>query len=410
MSLELPRRIAQLNFLVAEDHEFQRNMLAWMLAGLGATQVYEAGNGHTALSLIQDKSVRVDIVISDLDMPGMDGLEFVGHLGRAGNQVSIILASALEPSVLAAIKPMAEAYGINLLGVIEKPLTPEKLLRLIERHESVVEVPTAGVRPDFSIAEIRDALLNDQFQPYFQPKVDIRSGRLCGAEALARWHHPDHGQIGPALFVDALEDAGYVDELTWEMMRKSVVACSQWEASAHLDVSVNVSVKSLHEARFAERLMHLVTSFGVQPGRLIVELTESAATVDVGHVLQTLVRLRMYGFGLSIDDFGRGYSSIHQLTRIPFTELKIDHTFVQAASHTEAARIILESSIDLAKRLGLVSVGEGVESREDLDTLRELDCDMAQGYLIARPMPAEAWMDWVSAWDPNGLGGVSRFG
>ncbi len=390
--------IDHLNFLVAEDHGFQRSMLVSMLRRLGATCVHEAGDGHAALAIMRDPKRPVDIVISDLDMPGMDGMEFIRHLGESGHPVSVILASALERNLIASVKTMTEAYGIKLLGVLEKPLTVEKLVPLIELHEPAQAAPDRP-RPDtprFTLAEIVAGVSNGEFEPFFQPKVELATGQVKGAEALARWRHPQRGLVTPAAFIKPLEDGNLIDTLTWVMLRKSAAFCRTWrEAGLDLTVYVNLSLKSLADVRLADRVTELVTSEGIEPRHMVLEVTESAATTDIGKALENLARLRMKGFGLSIDDYGTGYSSMQQLARIAFTEIKIDQSFVTNAAQNESARVILESSLGMAKKLNITAVAEGVETQADWDLLRQLHCGFAQGYFIAAPMAAGEFLDWV---------------
>ena len=393
--------IANLRFLVAEDHEFQRSVLVRILESLGAKAIHEAADGHGALKILQDPARPVDIVISDLEMPGMDGMEFVRHLGETGVRVSIILASALDRKLLASIATMSEAYGINLLGVVEKPLTRAKLEPLIKLHKlAQVErgrPKTAG--PTFTLDEIAAGLRNDEFEPFFQPKVELATGRVKGAEALARWRHPQQGIIAPYAFIEPLEDHNLIDELAWVMLRKAAAYCSSWRsAGLEATVSVNLSLKSLTDIRLADRVTELVLSENLEPRHMVLELTESAATTDVGKALENLARLRIKGFGLSIDDYGTGYSSMQQLTRIAFTELKIDQSFVTNAARQESAKVILESSLDMAKKLNITAVAEGVETQADWNLLRQLGCGLAQGYFIARPMEAGAYLNWVRGW------------
>jgi EAL domain-containing protein (putative c-di-GMP-specific phosphodiesterase class I)/DNA-binding NarL/FixJ family response regulator len=397
--------IANLRFLVAEDHDFQRSVLVRMLESLGAKAVHEASDGHGALKILKDPTRPVDIVISDLEMPGMDGMEFVRHLGETGVRVSIILASALERKLLASIATMSEAYGINLLGVVEKPITPGKLEALITLHKPPQaqrgRSKTAG--PTFTLEEIAAGLKNNEFEPFFQPKVELATGRVKGAEALARWRHSQHGIIAPYAFIEPLEDNDLIDELAWVMLRKAAAFCSTWRsAGLEATVSVNLSLKSLTDIRLADRVTELVLSENLEPRHMVLELTESAATTDLGKALENLARLRIKGFGLSIDDYGTGYSSMQQLTRIAFTELKIDQSFVTNAAKQESAKVILESSLDMARKLNITAVAEGVETQADWNLLRQLGCGLAQGYFIARPMEAGAYLKWVRGWKQSG--------
>src|ERR1700736_4232477 len=174
-------------------------MLLKMLARLGATQVSTAADGYAALEIVMSPGASIDIIISDLDMPGMDGLEFMRHVGQARIPVSIILASALESVLLDSVETMTRAYGVKILGVIQKPITPEKLAALIKLHLPAQEIPLL-VRPDelsFGIDEIVAGIRNDEFEPFFQPKVSLADGVIKGAEGLARWRHPEKGIVAP---------------------------------------------------------------------------------------------------------------------------------------------------------------------------------------------------------------------
>jgi EAL domain-containing protein (putative c-di-GMP-specific phosphodiesterase class I) len=398
--------LSELKFLAVEDHEFQRGMLLKMLARLGATQVSTAADGYAALEIVMAPGAAIDIIISDLDMPGMDGLEFMRHVGEARIPVAIILASALESVLLDSVETMTRAYGVKILGVIQKPITPEKLAALIKLHLPAPANPnlTQTDALSFTVEEIVEGIRNDEFEPFFQPKVELASGRIKGAEALARWRHPQKGIVAPHAFVGPLEEHNLIDKLTWLMLSKAVDFCCEWRTKSGLDVSVsiNVSAKSLADVNFAERVIELVKCKSHDCRNIILEVTESAATTDIGHSLENLSRLRMKGFGLSIDDYGTGYSSLQQLARIAFTEIKIDQSFIKSAATKQAARTILESSIDMAKKLGIVTVAEGIETEKDWDLLRELRCDLAQGYLIAKPLECSEFLAW--AWDRPGVG------
>jgi EAL domain-containing protein (putative c-di-GMP-specific phosphodiesterase class I)/FixJ family two-component response regulator len=396
--------IADLRFLVAEDHDFQRLTLVRVLEGMGTGAVHAAADGRAALYILKDPVRPVDVVISDLEMPGMDGMEFVRRIGETGLRVSIILVSALEPKLLASIATMAEAYGINLLGVVEKPLTAAKLMPLIELHQPAQATPDRPAGPSFTLEEIVAGLENDEFEPFFQPKIDLVTGQVKGAEALARWHHPRHGIVAPHGFIKPLEDNGLIDDLTWVMLRKAAAFCGIWRTTG-LDatVSVNLSVMSLGDINIAERVTQTVRGQNLEPRHMVLEVTESAAATQVGKALENLARLRMKGFGLSIDDYGTGYSSMQQLTRIAFSELKIDRWFIMHALKQESARVILESSLEMARKLNIGSVAEGVETQADLDLLRQLRCDMAQGHFFAKPMSYAAYLGWVREWRSTGI-------
>jgi EAL domain-containing protein (putative c-di-GMP-specific phosphodiesterase class I)/FixJ family two-component response regulator len=396
-----------LRFLVVEDHDFQRSALLQILATLGARRVESAADGRAAMAAMaacNAGSPGPDIIITDLDMPGMDGIEFLRHIGQAAWPVSVIVASAADDAVLDSVRRMAHAYGVMVLGVLPKPVTLGALAALVGRHGATRAGPPGAQPPRqvHTLAEIAQGLRANQFEPFFQPKLVLATGRLQGLEALARWRRPGVGIVSPAAFIPALEGHALMETLTWEMLSRSAAASAGWRKQG-LDtcVSVNVSAASLTNVQFAGRLAVLVRSHGLEPRHLMLELTESAAVQsDSGAAMENLSRLRLQGFGLACDDFGTGYASMQQLARVAFSELKIDQGFVRQsdiAGDGTAAGVILRATLEMAKRLKLVSVGEGVETQQEWDLLRQLGCELAQGYFIAPPMEAAAVLDWARA-------------
>ena len=400
---ELSLQIGDLRFLVVEDHGFQRWAARRALEDLGAKVVLEAADGRAALEILQNSAKPVDIIVSDLDMPEMDGMELIRHIGEVGRPVSLIIASALDSALIGSVETMTAAYGINLLGSISKPVTGHALEEAISRHfNSAANLQKTNTpSPAITVDEILEGLRNHEFEPYFQPKVDFSTGAIKGVEALARWRHPKKGIIPPSVFIKKLEECGHIDTLTMTMLQMSAVCCRTWRRGG-LDatVSVNLSVNSLADIHLADRITELVTAQGLEPRHMVLEVTESAAVAQLGGVLENLSRLRMRGFGLSIDDYGTGYSSMQQLSRIAFSELKIDQSFVMQASHQLSSRVILESSLEMARRLNIVAVAEGVETQLEWDLLKSLGCDLGQGYFIAAPMETGEFFRWSKNWIP----------
>lgn len=392
----LPIDITKLRFLVVEDHGFQRWALGHVLEELGAHYVLFAQDGESALEILRAPGEPVDIVISDLDMPAMDGMEFIRHVAESGTPVSLVLASGLDRSLVASVETMARAYGVTLLGALSKPVTAEKLAEVLSHHRPAAPAAAPHVEAEFTLEQISEAIQRGEFTPYFQPKVDLATGALRGAEAVARWQHPSKGLISPRSFVRTLEASYKVHELTMDVLHKASAACRQWRRlGLDVSVSVNVSLVSLSDVSLAERLTEVVESEGITPHEVIVEVTETAAASHLGKVLENLSRLRMKGFGLAIDDYGTGYASMQQLTRIPFTELKIDQSFVRNALLQRSSLAVLESSLEIAGKLRIAAVAEGVETKEQAAMLRDMGCQMAQGFFIAKPMPAADFVRWA---------------
>lgn len=399
MSDELQAEIAKLRFLVVEDHGFQRWALGDLLKRMGATDISMAADGFAALEILGAAGAPIDIIVSDLDMPGMDGMEFLRHLSGMQREASVILTTGHDRALLSSVETMARAYGVRLLAAVEKPTTGKMLLEAIERHlgrKPLPEAPESG-RAAFTLEEILEGLRLSQFEPFLQPKVDMRTREVVGAEALARWRHPAEGLVMPRDFVPILEAAGRSEDLTAEMLRKAAISCRAWrEQGRDATVSVNLAPESLADVKLAERLTAIVASEGLASRQVIFEVTESAMTMELGRTLENLSRLRMKGFGLAIDDYGTGYSSMQQLTRIPFTELKIDQSFVQNAATQSTSHAMVESSLEMAGKLKIAAVAEGVETQAQWELLKSLGCAFAQGFHIARPIDHVSYDEWLS--------------
>lgn len=390
--------IDKLNLCVMEDDEFQRKMLIKMLQTLGVTSIREGSDGRQMLKIVHSEKVKPDIVLCDLNMPKMDGLEFLRRLGGAYQNIAVIIISSLDSKLLVAAGKIAKMHGIQLLGAVEKPIMLTQLKTLLSKFEHIENPKTSNITAErhFTLEEILTGIHAKQFVPFFQAKVDLKSSRLVGAEALARWIHPKHGIVSPYAFIPILENSNNIDELTFHMLEQSAAACRIFHDNGHfISVSVNISLASLGDQDLAEKITNIVKKSGLENRYIVLEITESAAMTDIANAMENLTRLRMNGFSLSIDDYGTGYSSMQQLTRIPFNELKIDQSFVQDFADNEALRIVVESSIHMAHKLRVKSVAEGVETQQDWDMLKSMKCDIVQGYFISRPIDLAAFKDFI---------------
>ena len=395
VSAQMPLDISRLRFLLVEDQSFQRWMLESVVRKLGAQTVHTAGDGSAALEVLGDESSFIDIVVTDLDMPGMDGLEFIRRIGESRWSPSLILSSALDRALISSVETMADAYGVRLLGTVDKPVTAERLAEVIARYRPVraaAALAPAPLTPD----DARRAFEDDRVDLFFQPKVRLANGELAGAEALVRWRHPERGMLPAQEFIGLIEQAGLLDAMTQRVVGRAAGACRKWLAEGiDASVAVNISLATAGGGSLADWLLQIVQSHGLEPRRMVLEVTETAQAEHVGKTLEELSRLRMRGFGLSIDDYGMGYSSMQQLMRIPFTELKIDRDFVRKAAARPTERAALESSLELAAKLRIVAVAEGVETQAEWELLRELGCDLAQGYFVAAPLPEGEFAAWA---------------
>jgi len=238
------------------------------------------------------------------------------------------------------------------------------------------------------LAELRSALDRDLIEVHYQPKAETQTGRICGVEALARWHDPERGRISPLEFIPLAEQSGLIDQLTYQVLAQSLNQCRKWHANGiYLPVAVNLSVRCLANPELVSVVSGLLRDNEVKPAMLTLEITESAVIGDVERAIEVLTMIRELGVRLSIDDFGTGYSSMAHLQRMPIDELKIDRCFVSGITTKAKDRAIVRAILELARDLNLQVVAEGVEDRETLDQLGLLGCGISQGYLFSRPLP-----------------------
>ena len=392
--------IAHLHFLVAEANPTLRRSLCDMLATLGAIQITEVQDGNSALKCFHDTIVPpVNIAIVDMNLAGMDGLELVRNVAAINSRARVIVTGEFDSTLLFSVETMAQAYGMELLGSLSKPVNGKALQDLIGHYQPPPAPMQRAPVPIFSFAQVGLGLQDRQFEPYFQPKIALNTGHVTGLEVFARWVHPEHGVLGPSSFIDALEENNRIDFLDWWMIEKSVERCRELhDQGLTVEVSINVAPETLAHPAFLQQISACVQRHQVAPQHLTFEMPESSVLTNDPSFLERLVRLRMIGYGLAIDDYGTGRSNLQLLARVPFTELKIDRSFVDGASRKRGLGTVLSSCLALAASLGRESCAVGVETRQDWDFLQGLGCTYAQGYHIARPMKAEDFPGWLEDW------------
>jgi diguanylate cyclase (GGDEF)-like protein len=247
------------------------------------------------------------------------------------------------------------------------------------------------------LGDLRRALeATDQLELYYQPKIDLKSGALCGAEALLRWHHPRREAVSPADFIPVAETTGLINGLTSYVLRQAIGQCRVWlDDDRSIAIAVNLSPRCLLDPLLVEQITGLLHEFGLPAALLRLEVTETAVMANPALALRTLTRLHELGVKLSLDDFGTGYSSMAYLKRLPIDELKVDSSFVLGMDSDPNDAVLVRGAIDLGHNLGLTVVAEGVEAATHVAALGRLGCDLAQGFHYARPMPAAAFTDWL---------------
>lgn len=340
------------------------------------------------------------ILVLDLFMPEMDGIEVMRRLADIPNPPALILVSGHDAGVLHSAEELGRAYNLKILASLSKPVSVAKLLSLLKPpmmpNAQIQGVGHRSSPAGFTPRDLKRAISEDELILHFQPQLEVDCGEIAGVEALVRWQHPEHGLIGPDHFIPLAERYGWMGDLTSLVLNKTILQIQEWnEAKFDVSVSLNISADNITSLQLPEQLSSLLREKKLDSTRLTLEVTESSLMVELATALDILTRLRMKGIKLSIDDFGTGYSSLLQLHRMPFTELKVDRSFVGNMTDDEEALSIVKTCILLGHDLGMQVVAEGVEQPSHLNLLWQMGCDIAQGYLISRPIPGDDLLEWA---------------
>lgn len=388
------------NALVVDDSRTQQYEVTCLLQELGFGQIHLANDGQDALNKLQQLE-HVDLLLTDLNMPGMDGVELISQLEKhTGYQMFVAVMSAVDRDVLDVIHSIADAGTLEVIGVLAKPLRAQDLRNMLQHCDPRIHRENnKWMQLTFTSDDVRHALEQGQLVPFLQPKITMSDASLYGFEALVRWHHPEHGTLPPVCFVHHLEEGSLALDFFYAFLQATCEALNKLTLQAgQLSCSINLPVSLLTTDKLVETMVEVVQGHRLPCQAIIIEVTETTFMSNLAVSLGTLARLRLRGFGVAMDDYGTGYSSMKQLSRCPFTEIKIDKEFVHDAHTSPKKLAILTSAIVMSQKLGLKTVAEGVESEEDWDQLALLGCDLAQGYYISRPLPVEQIAHWFGEW------------
>jgi diguanylate cyclase (GGDEF)-like protein/PAS domain S-box-containing protein len=368
--------------------------------------------------VIQEVAARLGDVLGEADrVARVRGDEFALLLPDAdaalAQHVAAKVLKAFEQPIMVERLPIEVGASIGIAVAPGHGAEPEPLLRKADlamqaakkrRSGSMVysaECDPYNPRGLVLLGELRRALEGGQLVLHYQPKVDLKTGSVIGAEALVRWRHPKRGLVPPNEFITLAERGGLIKRLTRWVLDEAVGQCDSWrKAGTRLPVSVNLSARNLQDVQLLDEVPEMLARRNLEPDLLALEITETAVMADAPRAMETLRGLRASGVGLAVDDFGTGYSSLVYLRKLPVSQLKIDKSFVIGmAAQGEEDEIIVRSTTDLGHHLGLQVVAEGVEDRPTFDKLGKLGCDAAQGYYMARPMAAAELGTWLEQSD-----------
>ncbi len=386
--------------LVIDDDPLMLQAIELQLSRLGVRDAVTCESASEALMKVFDPHQDAfTLVICDLQMPVMDGVEFVRRLADGGFAGGLMLLSGEDARTLQAATLLAKTYHLNFLGSLSKPVPLDRLRQALEGFEPSIAKAIAPDHKSYTPEQLAQGIDLGQMVIYYQPKVSVQDGTLFGLEAMVRWEHPQDGLISPDHFITLAEDNDLIDRLTQEVLEQSVRQIAQWrQHGLVVKVSVNVSMDNLHALDFPEMLAKILQRNAVDPRQLVLEITESRLMHNPNKVLDIVTRLRLKRIGLALDDFGTGHSSLAQLRDMPFDELKLDRSFVHDAVGDTVRAAILHGSIQMARQLQMDWVAEGVEDRADWRYLRQFGGGYAQGYFVSKPMLPGLLQEWLGEW------------
>jgi EAL domain-containing protein (putative c-di-GMP-specific phosphodiesterase class I)/CheY-like chemotaxis protein len=385
-----------LTVLVLEDEPFQRLVTVTALEKLLPGTVLQAADGNEAVAALEDCE-HVDILLCDLKMAGMDGLAFLRHATSSGKVRAVILCSGLDPILRQATVLMIHCLGLTFLGDLGKPFNIGGFSQLANRYRMLCNTSPKSLSSTEmpSLSEVLQGLDNGAFEAYYQPKVTLQGEILVGAEVLARWVHPEWGVLAPAHFLPVLEQHDLIDRMFWHLFEQGLALHQRMSAQGMIiSLAFNLHPAQLACSTLTERIPRMLKRAHVPATCIIFEITESGLLSAPANSLENLVRLRILGCGLAMDDFGAGYSSLDRLSELPFSEIKLDRAFVSKMQSQPRSAAIISCSVALAQALDISLVIEGVETTEQRNRLIGLGCTTAQGYLFARPMPQNHFIDY----------------
>jgi EAL domain-containing protein (putative c-di-GMP-specific phosphodiesterase class I) len=351
-----------------------------------------AESGAEALRLIE--TLAPAIVLLDLQMPGTDGLDVMRAMAQRKSSARLIILGGQDRRIAEIAAEVARGNGLSVAASLQKPLGADQLKGILS--EICIEFSP------FNTERLQECITGEGIVLHYQPKIALPSRKFVGVEALLRCRDGHGHLIPPGTVLGVAEQSELIGSLSMAVFEKSIVQYAVWrDEGLELDMAVNLSASGADDSDLPDRIFKLCAANRMPPSALTIELTETAVMSDHLVAMETLLRLRLRGFDLSIDDFGTGYSSLVRLQQIPFTELKIDKSFVTMRQRYSGSAIILKTISQLAQNLDMKCVIEGVEDAETLNFVEALGCTAAQGYFMSRPLPADQIVRFAKEWNAS---------
>ncbi|MEZ8017750.1 EAL domain-containing protein [Vibrio splendidus] len=370
-----------MKILIVEDSLLQATQIQILLKRYSVDEVYTAYNGEDAIELC--KQHRFDIAFCDLQLPQIDGVTLLASPEAQASIQTVVILSAMADAALDSTKSMCNLIGYNEVEAIPKPVDETHIQRLLSTYKRTQTaksiLPTAVT---LSEQQTIEAFEKEWFTNAYQTQHSVEQSTLIGVEVLARIMHPELGLLTPFHFMDALRQLGLMDRLFFTVLELALKDISSMRKPIHFAINIEQSTLKLE---IADQVASLCNKYKIEPSLLTLEITEHETILLDAHCYKNIAKLSMLGVGLSVDDFGTGYASLSQLSSLPFTELKVDRSFVNNISENKKNQILTKACINLAENLGLSCIVEGVEQQQDLEYLKTIGMTKYQGFITSKP-------------------------
>ena len=376
--------------LIVDDDPLQVALMASYFAGIGVPDIAEISTSKSALEFIRTNLGTIDLIVTDLQMPEMDGIEFMAQLKSVGYRGKLAIVSGVKEDLLGHAARLAKMHDFDLIGQLSKPLNRDALDLLFLHQESGKQQKRDPKKGSVTPEEYARGIENREIKPYYQPKVSVSSGKIIGAESLVRWIMPDGRHVTPDILLGHVEQHNLIEQLTFYLLDRVLEDLPKFlEISPDISIAVNIAPAMIGNRNLPNEIISRVDRCVAAPRNLSFEVTEDRVLQLDVTTLEVLSRLRVNGFDLAIDDFGTGSSNIQTLRDFPYSELKIDRAFISDALQNTFSRETVFAAVALAHDQGMRVVAEGVENMSTFDLIRDMGIEIAQGFLISKALPPE---------------------
>ncbi len=387
-----------LQVLLVDDSQAILNFVSTVLEkNYDIHNIYQATSATEAIQVLRKSSQQFNLIFLDLNMPNTDGIQLLKQIADLNYQGYIAIMSGVATRIISSVELLASQYKLNYIGTLIKPIHEtdfDKIITKLGKSRS-----KASTVESLKTYEIIRAVKNDDFQVLYQPQVSLIDRRFIGVEALCRLKHPRLGMVSPNRFIDKAEESELILHITIAVLKQSFADWRQWKKfGLNISLSVNVSPTNLQQPEFADSIFALLDEYQMPAQMLCLEVTENILADDRQQELSNISRLNMRGIKIALDDFGKEYATIERLQNLPIDYVKLDKSYFISQNEHNHQLNLLSTTLALSEKLHIATCAEGIEDSASMTLATEMKCDIAQGYYISKPLPANEVIAWSMQW------------